>query len=288
MPQIIPPQPPKQITLPTDGDVIEFQGREYHLGGELGAGAFGKIFECRDEWGNELVAKVLMPQGRSYEEVKDSWELELNNLRQLRHPNITYVHAAFVCEHTFYIIVERCFLTLEQFITDPNVSGELWLLHVARDILHGLDFIHSYGYVHKDLHAGNVFVAEVPNRIDPAAIPEWVFKIGDLGISKLEGDIRLFGTIMAQWMLPPEYLDSGQFGVVGKHVDIYHTGLLLLGLLTKQIPSFTQAEILAGKPRETAGNLPSKYGSVIAKALRRHVHQRTQSAIQFWRELRDA
>lgn len=147
------------------------------------------------------------------------------------------------------LILERCFLTLEKFITEPNVSGELWLLHVARDILHGLDFIHNYGYVHKDLHEGNVFVAEVPSRIDPTATPECVFKIGDLGISKLEGDIRLFGTMMAQWMLPPVYLDPEQFGVLGKHVDIYHTGLLLMGLMTKKVPSFTQVEILAGRPR---------------------------------------
>lgn len=283
----IPVKPLKQITLPTDGDVIEYKGREFYLGKQLNGGAFGLVYECTDEWGNELVAKVLIPSGRPYEQVRDSWLLELSNLTELRHPNITYVHAAFECEYTFYIIVERCFSTLDEFIRSPTISGEAWLLHVARDILHGLDFIHSYGYVHKDLHTGNVFISEVQSRINPAATPEIIFKIGDLGISKLEGDIQLFGTTMAQWMLPPEYLDPFQFGVVGRHVDIYHTGLLLLGLLMKSIPSFTEVEILAGKPRETAENLPSPYGTVIAKALRRHVHQRTQSAIEFWRELRN-
>ncbi|MBM4089636.1 MAG: protein kinase family protein [Planctomycetes bacterium] len=284
----IPPVPTKIFRPPEDGDVIEWRGEQFSLGKQLGVGAFGTVFDCTDEWGNSLVAKVLTPCGRTYEQVRASWELELSNLMQLRHPNITYVHAAFECDDTFYLIVEKCFATLEEFIANPHVTGDAWLLHVARDILHGLDFIHAYGYVHKDLHAANVFVAEVPSRIDPDATPEWIFKIGDLGISKLEGDIRLFGTVMAQWMLPPEYLDPPQFGVLGKHVDIYHTGLLLLGLLTNCIPSFTEAEILAGRPREVAEALPSPYGIVIAKALRRHVHQRTQSAIEFWRDLRDA
>jgi serine/threonine-protein kinase len=175
-----PPKPPKTIHLPSEGDVIESNGHEFRLGKQLGHGAFSRVYECTDEWGNSLVAKVLKPAGRTYEEVKDAWQLELNNLRQLRHPNITYVHAAFVCEHTFYIIVERCFITLEEFI--KSVSGESWLLHVARDILHGLDFIHKSGYVHKDLHAGNVFMAQVNSRLDPDATPEWIFKIGDFGL----------------------------------------------------------------------------------------------------------
>jgi hypothetical protein len=93
---------------------------------------------------------------------------------------------------------------------------------------------------------------------------------------------------MAQWMLPPEHLDPEEFGVVGQQVDIYHTGLLLLGLLLDDMPSFTVTEILEGRPRQIAEGLPPPYGWVIAKALRRHVSERTQSAIQFWRELRDA
>jgi serine/threonine-protein kinase len=283
MPSTIPPKPPKHIQLPTDGQVIACNGHVFRMGKELGQGAFGCVFECTDEWGNQLVAKILRPAGRTYEQVKEDWQRELNNLIQLRHPNITYVHAAFPYNHTFYLIIERCSITLTEFI--ESVTGESWLLHVARDILHGLDFIHESGYIHKDLHAGNVFVAEISSRIDPDATPEWIFKIGDLGISKLEGDIRPAGTIMARWMLPPEHLNPAEFGALGKQVDIYHTGLLLLGLVMGGIPSFSPAEILAGKPRQIAENLPSPYGKVIAKALRRHVDQRTPSAIRFWREL---
>lgn len=119
----------------------------------------------------------------------------------------------------------------------------------------------------------------------PTKEPTWSFKIGDLGISRLEGDIRLFNTILAQWMLPPEFLNPIAFGVLGKHVDIYHVGLLLLSLLLNKIPQFNNDEIIAGRPRQLAEDLDSPYAPVIAKALRRHVNARTQTAIDMWREI---
>jgi len=60
---------------------------------------------------------------------------------------------------------------------------------------------------------------------------------------------------------------------------------LLLALLLKEIPYFTQEEILGGIPQALATKHGSKYSAVIAKALRRHVEWRTQTALEFWREL---
>ena len=68
-------------------------------------------------------------------------------------------------------------------------------------------------------------------------------------------------------------------------MDIYQTGLLLLALLLKEIPYFTQEEILGGIPQALAAKHDSKFGPVIAKALRRHVEWRTQTALELWREL---
>ena len=86
-------------------------------------------------------------------------------------------------------------------------------------------------------------------------------------------------------MLPPEFLRPQEFGVLGKHVDIYHVGLVLLSLLLNQAPDFTKDEIIAGRPRELAEGLSSKYAMAIARALRRHVSARTSSAIEMWREI---
>lgn len=279
---------PKTFVPPSTGEMITCGNTRYFIGGQIGRGAFSVVFDCLDEWGNQLAAKVLLPQNRSYEAVRKEWLHELQNLQQLRHPQITFIHQAFEWKDTFYIIVEKCAFTLKFLIEAPDTNGEIWLPYVSRDILNGLQYIHDQGYVHKDLHPGNIFVSEQRDPMLPDNEPVWKFKIGDLGISRLEGDIRHFNTILAQWMLPPEFLRPDEFGFVGKHVDIYHVGLLLLSLLLNQIPNFTQDDIIAGRPRQLAERLSSRYSRVIAQALRRHVHARTPSAIDMWREISSA
>ena len=283
--QRIAPPVPRMFVPPSTDEVIEYLGVRYYISEQIGQGAFGAVFDCLDEWGNELVAKVLLPQNRSYETVQKEWIHEFQNLQQLRHPQVTFIHQAFEYRDTFYLIVEKCAFTLKVLIENSDIDGELWLPHVSRDILNGLQYIHDHEYVHKDLHAGNIFVSLQRDAMVPDKDPVWRFKIGDLGISRLEGDIRFFNTILAPWMLPPEYLWREKFGVLGKHVDIYHVGLLLLSLLLNRTPDFTRDDIIAGRPRELAEGLSSRYAEAIARALRRHVSARTSSAIEMWREI---
>ncbi len=268
--------------------MIVVDGNYYFVGKFLGAGAFGRVYECTDEWSNELVAKIIVPRDQTYEEVRESWVQELTRLATLRHPNITYVHAAFEHKDTFYIVMERCFMTLDSLTNLPDLNGELWVPYVARDILQGLSFIHTAGYIHKDIHAGNVFVSHTMDRMVPTKEPVWSFKVGDLGISRLETEVRAFNTLLAQWMLPPEAIDPTQFGAVSRATDIYHVGLLLLAILLGRSPSFSQEEITDGQPRKMAEGLNSRYSAALARALRRHVQARTPTAMQFWREIQSA
>ena len=290
--ELIPHDPPslpeRKFTPPSNGEVIAFDGKYYFVGKLLGSGAFGHVYECTDEWSNELVAKILVPRNQTYDQVRESWLQELNKLVTLRHPNVTYVHQAFEYKDTFYIVMERCSMTLDVIINAESLSGELWIPYVARDILQAVEFIHGSGYIHKDIHAGNVFVSQTSDRMVPTKDPVWSFKLGDLGISRLETEVRAFNTLLAQWMLPPEAIDSQQFGEVSRGTDIYHVGLLLLAVLLRRSPSFTNEEVLAGVPRQMAEALPSKFSGAIARALRRHVGFRTPTAMQFWREIQGA
>lgn len=279
---------PKAFNPPKLGQSINHDGRFYFIGNFIGSGHFGNVYECTDEWGNPLVAKVLVPRNQTYDDVQESWLSELTKLKELRHPNVTFVHAAFECNDTFYLIIERCAMTLDIIIDLPHLNPDGWIPYVARDVLQALEFMHSHGYVHKDIHPGNIFVSQVSDRMVPTKEPVWSFKVGDLGISRLEHEIRPLNTMLALWMLPPEAIDSRQFGAIGRTVDVYHTGLLLLSLLINKIPTFSQDEILAGVPRQLAEAHSSKYAPAIARALRRHVGSRTPTAMHFWREIDQA
>lgn len=276
---------PNHAYIPCAGYGIALNDRVYQLGNELGEGYFGKVFACRDRWSNDLVAKVLIPRGRTYEDVRQQWTGELENLVRLRHPNITYVYDAFEHRNTFYLIIERCGTDLHQLLQIPDYNGELWLPALARDVLQGLEFIHSAGYVHKDLHLGNVFAAWTRDRMVPTKNPVASFKIGDLGISRLESDINVFNTMLAQWMMPPEAIDPLQFGLVGRGVDIYHVGLVFLAVILGEVPEFSREDIVCGEPRKLAESLNSVYGQPVALALRRHVAQRPRTAADLWEAL---
>ena len=280
--QRIPPPVPRTFVPPSSGEEIEHRG--IYIGERIAEGSFSTVYNCRDQRGTELAAKVLSPRNLPYEKIRLEWIDECQKLQLLRHPHVISIYQAFEYRDTFYLIFEKCLCTLEDLIRNPNINGELWLPYVSRDILNGLQHIHDHGYVHKDLHPGNIFVSVQEDPMVPDKPPIWRFKIGDLGISRREVDIR-FNTILAPWMLPPERLSPQDFGVLGRHTDIYHVGLLLLSLLLNQTPDFTPAHTIAGHPRQRAKRLPSRYADAIARALRRHVIYRTPSAIDMWREI---
>jgi serine/threonine protein kinase len=279
------PQAPRMFRPPQHGEVIDNAGRRYFLGRNIGEGYFGAAFECWDEWGSELVAKVFLPRNRTYEEVRAGWLTELQNLIQLRHPNITYMYDAFEYQDTFYLIIERCASTLYDLFQKPDYKGEQLLPYVARDVLQAVEYMHAAGYVHKDIHPGNVFTTVMRDKMDTERTSVAVFKMGDLGLSRLETDVNIFNELIAQWMLPPEFINPQEFGTIGRGVDIYQSGLLLLSILMGCIPQFTHDEIANGKPSQIALSLQSRYSGPIGRALRRHVEYRTPSAIEFWRDL---
>ena len=190
-------EPHPVFTPPAVGTSIGVNGKYYVIGEAIGNGHFGQVFSCTDDWGNQLVAKVLLPQDRTYAQVEQSWMRELNNLLALRHPNVTFVHDAFECDETFYLVLERCHSDLHDLINLPNRAPDFWIPPIARCVLRGIHFIHSNGYVHKDLHPGNVFTSFVADELNRENQSALVFKVGDLEISRLLPEVDVFNTILA-------------------------------------------------------------------------------------------
>jgi len=213
----------KSCVWPTPGEVItSFRTQiTYTIGDAIGEGHFGIVFSCRDQWENDLAAKVLKPVGRTYEKVKAAPEAEFLKLLALRHPNVTYIYDAFEFRDTFYIITERCFCPLWQLFSIQGFAGPNWLMPIARCLLQAVHYLHINGVVHQDIHLGNVFASIVKNEL-PTAETAIQFKLADLGIAKLFSEVNTHNT-RAEWMLPPEVLNPSEFGPIDHHVDIYWT-----------------------------------------------------------------
>lgn len=280
----IAPTPHKTVG-PDLGETItcEVTGNTYTMGSPIGEGHFGLVYECRDVWNNELAAKVLKPLA-PYEKIRASAISEFQKLIQLRHPHITYVHDAFEYDKTFYLITERCYCPLTKLIAMDQFDGFVWMKPAARCLLQAVHYIHLNQYAHQDIHLGNAFLSLAKDEMaaeNPGAI---MFKLGDLGIAKVFTEIDAANT-RALWMLPPEVLDSSEFGPLDHRIDIYHCGLLLLNMAHGKEIRFTEDEIRTGGPRQMALQLPAPYNFALEKALRRHVAARTATAMELWRDL---
>lgn len=275
----------RQVVYPVRGEVITSTAtsNSYTFGEKIGEGYFGMVFACTDVWRNDLAAKVFKPIN-SYEKVRSNATSELAKLRALRHPNVTFVHDAFEFRDTFYIITDRCQSSLADLLKQNWFKGHVWTNPVARCVLQAVHFLHTNGYVHQDIHPGNVLVSHSKDEMTPEERPAIGFKLGDLGVARIAGEVDASNT-RADWMIPPEVLNVNEFGPIDRRIDIYHMGLLLLQLqLSKEI-QFTREQILMGEPQSLALTLPPPFGNAIGKALRRHASLRTESAIALWHDL---
>jgi eukaryotic-like serine/threonine-protein kinase len=273
-----------KFSPPAEGELItsEDTGNTYRIGKLIGEGNFGYVYECTDTWENNLAVKILKPKG-TYEQIRQDALAEFQKLRLLRHPNITYVHDAFEFRHTFYIVFEKCWKPISEFIRTDNFKGQFWLRAMARQLLQAVHFIHCNNFAHQDIHGGNVFIATMHDDLSPDNMV-FTFMLGDLGIAKLVAEMDAENTVLAEWMRAPEAINPSEFGPMDRRMDIYHCGLLFLQVLNDQPLAFTTEEVLAGRPREMALQLNKPFSFALEKALRRHVDFRTASALEFWRD----
>lgn len=174
-----------QFTPPANGLNVtsELTKNTYTIGAQIGEGSFGTVYDATDVWFNELAVKVLKPIG-TFEQIQLAANQEFVKLLNLRHPNVTHVADAFEFQHTFYIITERCHAPLTNLFTIVKLVGSVWVRPLARCLLQAVHFLHVSGYVHQDIHFGNVFMQFHRNEMGEKTTGTMTFKLGDLGITK--------------------------------------------------------------------------------------------------------
>jgi len=272
------PQVNDTITCP-DGNV-------YTIGGKIGEGNFSVVYSAFDKWDNDLALKILKPANQMFETVKNAFEKEKDTLLRFRHPDVTHIYNAFVCENLFYLVTERCAYTIGELIKQPNFNGTGWIKPLARSLLQAVAEIHKQGYVHRDIHLGNVFTSILRNVYLPNNSEAVIrFKLGDFGISRLVKDLSPAGT-MAKWLMPPEVLRPTHFTPLDRRIDIYHIGLVFLQMLSGKDIRFSTDEVCSGVPQQKAIEIDSCYSRMIAKALSPRPTDRYSSAMEFWSDIK--
>uniref|UniRef100_A0A8C5TEG1 non-specific serine/threonine protein kinase n=1 Tax=Malurus cyaneus samueli TaxID=2593467 RepID=A0A8C5TEG1_9PASS len=109
--------------------------------GELGDGAFGKVFKAQNKETKVLAAAKVIDT-KSEEELED-YMVEIDILASCDHPNIVKLLDAFYYENNLWVELERP-------LTEPQIKV------VCRQTLEALNYLHENKIIHRDLKAGNI------------------------------------------------------------------------------------------------------------------------------------
>jgi serine/threonine protein kinase len=272
-------QPEPRLRLPAFGDEITSlqTGISYRIGSPVDAGGFGTVFECVDSWGDRHVAKVLRPVGDETEMAgRAESEVVAGAIARSRH--IVHVADAFVLDGTYYIISEGCEFSLHSMMCDPDFDRPFWFPMLVKSLLHGLHFMHTQRLVHCDVHQGNILIHKKPCMVTGNEHAAYDFKLGDFGQTRSIEAVEVRST-WNRGCIPPEVLNSAEFGPVDHRVDLYQAGLVFLRFLLDKNVEFDADDILSGRPRELAESLQHPSAEAISALLRRHVLARPPTAL---------
>jgi serine/threonine protein kinase len=281
-----------KIVWPTPGNTITTKaGMEYTIGNQFGAGGYSLVFEGADLFGNSVALKVFKPADRPFHEVQAQWQRESHLFEKLRHPNVVAIYDSFICDNLFYIVLERAWGNLCEYVDKYKPFSEETVREIARQLLFAVHYIHTHGVVHRDITIYNTLVFEGPQSRGA------MFKISDFGISKEFvhpwQDKICLTNIAHPCFIPPELIDLN-YGFTTERADLYHLGLILLYTLTGTLPfneSMPREQISSliqdGTPRKQAEAIGTPIGDFIAVLLRRRNEYRYQTAIEAWSALKN-
>lgn len=131
----------------------------YQVMEELGSGSFGKVFKAIDRSTGETVAIKHIDLEDSSEELVDI-QAEIALLSTCHSPYITEYKTSFVKGVKLWIVMEYLGGGSAADLLAPGPFGEAHIAIMCRELLLGLDYLHSTGKIHRDIKAANVLLTD--------------------------------------------------------------------------------------------------------------------------------
>lgn len=128
----------------------------YEKGNLLGEGSFGKVYEGFDkDQGNifaikEIDLKKINIKDKNISNKINSFELEIQILKNLSHKNIIKYFGTRKNEETFHIFLELCVGgSIQKMIDEYNCLNESLIKKFTRETLYGLEYLHANNVIHR-------------------------------------------------------------------------------------------------------------------------------------------
>lgn len=213
------------------GDIRE----KYEILAVLGSGSFGEVREVRVKAFPDKLRAVKITErqendgSEKAQKKSDSLSMfrrEVDLLRSLKHPNIVRVWDVYETAHYFYVVMDLCRGgELFDMINELDRLPENDTAVIAKQLLGGIDYMHSKSVMHRDIKAENVLLTEWSATA--------VVKIIDFGIAAKFQRGEMFDKISGS----PQYMAPELVGQrYDYRVDMWAFGILMYFTLYGRYP----------------------------------------------------
>jgi serine/threonine-protein kinase len=263
----------------TRGDALPAGFGRYEVEAEIGEGAMGRVFRCRDP----LVGRAVAVKTVKAEYLSDETRAEyLHRFRReaqaagvLSHPGIVGIYDV----GDEYLVMEYVEgATLQQLLRDQRALDFSSALRVLAPLAEALDYAHQAGVIHRDIKPSNIMVQ-----------PDGRPKLMDFGVARLDSSTA---TRTGHVLGSPSYMAPEQ--ILGEpltpRADLFAFAVVAYEALTGRrpfagdsVPSIVYRVVNEPAPAPCSLNreLPAACDRVFERALAKHRDARYANATTF-------